>query len=203
METPRANLKLDEAQLFLGHLREQRGKDARAFAFYLSAFLNAAYSMTDLLAREAKTALKKGAERKKLAKTQFDTWYRDWVERLPADERKVWTLMEAQRRDEIHGLGAETVAETKPVPLERPSRAHPAFYAQMMGSPPAIFGDAWAEEKRRLGLPSWVEAWREAQIHHFTIEGERHDVVNTCERYVALLQRLLEDFHRSELSSAS
>ncbi len=203
METPRANLKLEEAQFFLGHLREKQGKDARAFGFYLSAFLNAAYSMTDLLKREVKTDLKKGAVKKKQAKTKFDEWKQNWVNGLPADERKVWVLMEAQRRGEVHGLGAKTFAETKAVPLDRPSRGHPAFYGQMSIAPPAIFGDAWAEEKRKLGLPSWVQAWREAQIHHFKIEGERQDVVQTCERYVTLLQRLLKDFHCSELASKS
>jgi len=202
IETPRTELKLEEAKFFLGHLKGEQGKDVQPFGFYLSALLNAAYSMTDLLGREAKTELKKGADKRKLAKMRFDEWYRAWVDGLPGDDHKVWVLMEAQRRDEVHGLGAETVAETKAVPLERPSRAHPAFYAQMISAPPAIFGDAWAEERRRLGLPSWVQAWREAQIHHFEIEGERQEVVKVCVHYVGVLQRLLADFHRSELASA-
>ena len=165
METPRTNLKLEETQFFLRHLRKEREKDARAFGFYLSAFLNAAYSMTDLLEREAKTELKKGAVKKKQAKTLFDSWYQKWFQGRPANEQKVWVLMETQRRGEVHSLGTETVAETKAVPLDRSSRGHPAFYGQMITAPPAIFGAAWAEEKRKLGLPSWVQAWRESQIH--------------------------------------
>ena len=201
METPRANLKFDEARYFLGHLGENRGKDARIFGFYLSAFLNATYSMTDLLAREVKTELKKGVEKKKQVKMQFDDWYEKWFEGLPPHEREVWVLMEAQRRGEVHGLGAETVVEKKAVPLDPPSRDYPTFYGQMVVAPPPIFGDKWTEERRKLGLPSWVQAWREAQIHHFTIEGERKEVVQTCEQYVTLLRRHLEDFHRSDLTS--
>jgi hypothetical protein len=67
---------------------------------------------------------------------------------------------------------------------------------------PEIYGDAWMEEKRRLGLPSWANAWREAQVHHFEVAGERHDVVETCQRYLTLLERLT-DFRRSSLADTS
>jgi hypothetical protein len=70
-----------------------------------------------------------------------------------------------------------------------------------LGNPAVLFGgdDAWAEERRRLGLPAWAAAWREAQVHHFEIAGERRDVVETCQRYLALLERLLTDLHSSQL----
>ena len=53
--------------------------------------------------------------------------------------------------------------------------------------PPAIFGDAWWEEKRRRGLPWWATVWRESQAHDFQIGGERYEVVRACIRYADLL----------------
>jgi hypothetical protein len=85
-----------------------------------------------------------------------------------------------------------------------PSRGNrAALYSFFMGSPPTLVGDAWMEERRRLGLPGWANVWREAQVHLFEVAGERRDVVETCQRYLALLERLLTDFHRSPLTATS
>lgn len=209
METSRAKFKLEEARFFLHHLREERGKVPpnwpQAFGFYLSAFLNAAYSVTECLEWEAKTELKKGAERKKQAKARFNEWREEWVKRLSPEERKVWDHMEEQRGAEVHSLGATTVTETKAVPIQHHPRSPASVYYffQNFMPPPALFADAWVEEKRKTGLPLWADAWWEAQVHHFEIEDERHEVVRTCERYIALLQRLLDDFLGSDLTSGS
>jgi hypothetical protein len=201
MKTTRARHKLGEAQFFLYHLRKERDRDAQAFSYFLSAFLNAAYSLVQVLEVETKRWLKERAENKKQAKAAFQLWFEDWVKALPRDEHEVWVLMEAQRRDEVHVLGAETVKETKAIPLE-PPRDNPAvFYTLLAGATDLFADDAWREELRRLGLPPWASAWREAQIHHFEVEGERRDVVETCQRYLALLDRLLNDIHESPLAS--
>ena len=201
MNTPRADLKLAEAGFFLGHLREERGRDARAFGFYLSAFLNAAYSMVQLLTLEAKTDLKRDAESKKRAKALFQKWYDEWVAKLGPEDRDVWALMVTQRRDEVHLLGARTVTETKGIPIE-PPRGNPAlFYTVYLSGASDPRPAEWIKEKERLGLPAWVNSWREAQVHHFEIAGERHDVVETCRRYLALLERLRADCHKSPLAA--
>ena len=70
-------------------------------------------------------------------------------------------------------------------------RVHPA-YQSMMISPPALFPDDTAKMKQRLGLLPWANAWFEALEHHSEIEGERWDVVKSCERYAALLERLVD-----------
>jgi hypothetical protein len=199
METPRAHHKLGEAQFFLHWIQREREGNPQWFGYYLSAFLNASYSFAQVLEVEAKRGLKEGAENKKQAKAAFRPWYANWVNTLSTEEHSVWVLMEAQRRDETHLLGAEAVKESRAIPLEPPKNNPAVFYSLMGGGPPAMFADAWMEEKRRLGLPPWVNAWREAQVHHFDIEGERQDVVKTCQRYLALLERLLTDFHNSPL----
>jgi|GEM_PF-2516506 len=198
MDTPRARHKLDEAGFFLQHLGKEREGDPAAFGYFLSAFLNAAYSLVKLLEVEVKRELKKDAENKKKAKAAFGPWYESWVKNLSREEHELWVLMEAQRRDEVHLLGAETVKETKAIPLE-PPRDNPALFYSFMGNSPALFSadDAWREELRRLGLPPWTRVWREAQVHHFEVAGERRDVVETCRRYLALLDRLLNDIHKS------
>lgn len=162
--------------------------------------MNAAYSFVQVLEVEGKRGLSAGAAAsRKQAKAAFRPWYENWLKNLPADEHQVWVLMEAQRRDEVHLLGAETVKEMKAIPVE-PSRGNrAAFYSFFMGSPPTLVGDAWMEERRCLGLPAWANVWREAQVHHFEVAGERRDVVETCQRYLTLLERLLTDFYHSPL----
>ena len=59
--------KLAEASFFLRHLTQEQGKTTLqrpedAFRFYLSAFLNAAYSAREYLERSAKDKLKEAAE---------------------------------------------------------------------------------------------------------------------------------------------
>ena len=206
MNTPRAQYKLGEAQFFLNHLRKEREGDPRAFGYFLSAFLNAAYSFVEVLTVEAKRGLSAGAAAsRKQAKAAFRPWYDNWVKNLSADEHQVWDLMEAQRRDEVHLLGAETVKETKGIPLA-PSTDHlSTFYglSRLVGPPNDDPPADWLEEHRRLGLAPWVRAWREAQVHHFEIAGERHDVVQTCQRYLVLLERLEVDFHTSPLATSA
>lgn len=173
MDTPRANYKFNEAHFFLLLLQEEPQRGEPAFGYYLSAFLNAAYSVVEVLEREVKTALKAGAEKKKEAKAKFDAWYDTWQAGLAEDDRALWSAMNIQRGEEVHKLGAQTVAETRIIPVDF-----------------------------RL-LPPGIIASREAKIHHFEIAGERQEVVDTCYRYERLLQRLLSDFHRSPLATVS
>jgi hypothetical protein len=77
MDTPRGKLKLDEARFFLSHLADSdtaSHREPRACNFYLSAFLNAAYSVTEMLEREMKRELRKGAGKKKTAGKAFGDW---------------------------------------------------------------------------------------------------------------------------------
>jgi len=210
MDTPRTLDKLEEARFFLWHLREENAKAERgpgsvqwprAFGFYLSAFLNAAYSVRKYLEVEAKTDLKRGATNKGQAKRRYDEWLKGWEAALPPDEGQIWKLMKEQRGAETHWERAKTVIETKAVTYRSrfEHRGHPAYYAPFFFGFPGDFGDPLAEEKRKLGLPPWATEWWEAQVHHFEMEDERRDVVQTCERYVKLLEKLVSDLDRSEL----
>jgi hypothetical protein len=139
-----------------------------------------------MLETEMQRALRKGAGRKKTIGVAFREWLAAWRDSLTLEEREVWTLIQEQRAAEVHKKGAETVADkTERVPLRPPRSGHPAYYnTSMMAGPPPIFGDAWHEEKRRLGLPPWADMWREAFVHDFKIGDERVSVVGTCERHV-------------------
>lgn len=214
MDTRRTLSKLEEARFFLWHLREENAKaergpgsswGPRAFGYYLSAFLNASYSVLQYLELEAKTELKRGATNKKQAKQRFNEWLADWIAALPADERQVWDHMEEQRGAETHRERAKTVTETKVVPYgpQFGYRGHPAYYGTFVFGGSPLFEDSFAEERQKLGLPLWATAWWEAQVHHFEIEGERRDVVQTCERYVKLLEKLVSDLDRSGLLPSS
>src|SRR5437899_1126177 len=120
IDTPRARFKLEEAEYFLGRLREQhrqlQGGSEKEFAFLLSAFLNADYTLTEILEREGKTALKKSAQNRGQAKRRYEAWKKKWVNDLVADDALVWELMEEQRWREVHEFGAKTELVTKPVP---------------------------------------------------------------------------------------
>jgi hypothetical protein len=193
VDTPRARFKLGEVGFFLVRLQERHREPQKGlpneFAYYLSAFLNAAYSLTEMLEREGKTALKAGAANRGRAKKQYETWKETWVNNL-ADDMVVWTLMEQQRWQEVHEFGAKTIPEKKIIPM----RPHGGIYGPFVVGPPAMYAESWLEHKRKLGLPSWADAWWEAQVHHFDVDGERQHVVSVCERYLHLLTRLLDEF---------
>ncbi len=192
---------MTETKFFLTHLLEDQGRrgkrGAAAFRYYLGAFFNSAYSVTEYLEREAKIKLKRGAvnnkQSNKQAKGKYTRLYSQWENRLSGEDRQVWDFMRSRRRDEVHTRRTKTATKVKIIPADdlSPNRLHPA-YQSMMVSPPALFPDDTVKMKRRLGLPPWVNAWFEAVEHHFEIEGERRGVVKTCERYVALLERLVE-----------
>ena len=192
--------KLTETKFFLTHLREEQGQHGRrgaaAFRYYLSAFFNSAYSVTEYLEFEEKRELKRGAvkhkQSSKQAKGKYTRLYSQWEDRLSGEDRQVWDFMRSRRGAEVHTRRTKTVTKVNIIPTDDLSRnrLHPA-YQSMMISPPALFSDDTVKMKRRRGLPPWVNAWSKALEHHFAIEGEQRDVVKTCGRYVALLERLV------------
>jgi hypothetical protein len=118
MDTPRTGHKFTEARSFFLSLSAEADQSSPDFRHYLSAFLNAAYSVVEILELEAKMALKAGADKPGKAKAKFNGWFAEWLAALPEDERTLWDTMEALRGSEVHRLGAETVMATRDTPAD-------------------------------------------------------------------------------------
>lgn len=186
MNTPRADYKLREAKFFLDHLKTENKKSVRndpeAFKYYLSAFLNAAYSVKQVLPTE--THIK--GER-------FNGWCKEWRQNLSSNDKKLIDFFEApetgQRGMEVHKLGAETLRKEKAVRAE----SLPGF--EVFGPPAFFYGEANVQAAREAGVPG-AQAWVYMQETVFKRDGEP-PVIQTCEGYVVLLERLLHDFQKS------
>jgi hypothetical protein len=137
----------------------------------LSDFLSKAYSVVDVL------------------KTETGQVYRGWVNawwgNCRADEQTLHDFMRKQRRAELHRLGAIVNLAQQEIPYEdyslrieaRRPRRPPA--ADAMHMPFGPFG---------LGRPTTV------QIDILMLGGE--EVTAKCERYLGLLEQMVEDFGR-------
>lgn len=204
--------KLVEASFFLRHITQEQEKTTLqsredAFRFYLSAFLNAAYSVRQYLARSAKDALKTSGAKKqesgKQAKAKYDKWEGEWIKNLSDTDKNVWELMGTNRRIEVHEIRVETIKEAKAVPADDFSTRNSYYYnfshasrflAAITAGGEGV--DPLTEEKRKLGLPGWCNAWTYAHKHHINICGEQVGVTAVCNQYYLLLQNLVADFER-------
>jgi len=160
------------ARFFFLHLTEKGDRfveDSEEFEFYLSAFLSAGRSVTFALQAEEKA--------------RYDSWYPGWERILAESERELFQFMNDQRVAEIHRGGADVQSEARMVPItevvERSPRTHPAYgfhwWAPPRTPPPAI-------GKR---------------IRFFELDGTREEVIATGDRYLKLLERLVEEFDQA------
>jgi hypothetical protein len=192
--TPRGVWKADEAEFFLSHLRQPSPSSTahrdplQPFAFYLSAFLNAAYSSREILRLEA---LQDNA----ITRDMFDDWRSRWEVALVEDDARIWTLMRETRRQETHLRGVPTVPVSGLTVLRPQQLWRGGIYGSfVMGSPPALTGQL-LDDETALALSSVVPL-RLASIPHFEIEGDRLEVVASCSQYLALLRRYIADLGR-------
>lgn len=117
----------------------------------------------------------------------------------------MWSFMTENRRAEIHTRRVETTKEMKAVPADDLSHSTsnpyyyraPALYAVIAAAGNEI-RDTLLEEKKKLGFPSWCNAWTYLDTHYVEINGERVRVVEICEKYLALLDTLIRDFERAD-----
>ena len=209
--------KLAEVLFFLSHLQQEQEKTTLqrqqdAVRFYLSAFLNAGFSVREYLEREATAWLRESARTKqqsgKQAKAKYPTWIADWKSRRSKEESVIWDLMTEHRRSEVHTSRVETTRESKAVPADHFSRHADPYYAYPpYGRAPAFyaaiaagdeFNDPFVEEKHKLGLPVWCNAWTYSEIHHINVNGKQVTVVEACQKYHQLLSALVQDFETIE-----
>jgi hypothetical protein len=129
MDTPQAWFKLDEARFFRDRLADKDDKlpmrEPLAFNFYLSAFLNACYSIVEKLEGEMTQQL--GLKRKRTIQGEkFTKWLADWSSELGPEEGAVWKRMELYRHDEVHREGG-----VFQYPQPRPSYENGARVSQL------------------------------------------------------------------------
>jgi len=185
VDTTRVTSKLEEVRFFLDHLSDVDGvwfqRTPEAFVFYWSAFLNAGYSVTELLGHAMAPTLRQRRFRGKTGKRVFQEWLDEWRERrLQPEERPVWDFMCVQRGAEVHREGATTVPETYVIPVAPPPARLSPNFALLTGfaGPPELLG---------------ATVLREAIRHNFPIGEERLEGLKACRCYVALLERLIDD----------
>jgi hypothetical protein len=171
-QIPNTQRKLREAKFFLGHVSKAGRSpqlDREDFYFYLSAFLSAGRSVTFALQSEEKAS--------------YDAWYSKWCQALGKDERELLRFMNDQRVAEVHVQGAKTQGDIEMVPLTQfESEYRPNSISWMVcgcdapGIPPPEMG---------------------IMVYYFEIKGKKENALNTCKRYLALLERLVREFDQA------
>jgi hypothetical protein len=197
MNFPRARWKLDEARFFLGFLDDMDDKlferRPRAFNFLLSAFLNATYSVREMVDLELTQQLRKQGQ-KGTGGVLAAKFLASWEAGLEPEDLKIWGWMPGQRHAEVHKKGVELHTAKKLEPVRRSpdyeyyaqGHYHPAYYMQMMSVSPALLG---IPLEQQVQVPPGV--WREALMHEFKVGEERRQVVGVCDQYCGLLEQLI------------
>lgn len=184
----RLDFKLREARFFLSELEVVNGQPARldpeAFAFFFSAFVSAAFSVTYMLRDES--------------------WFRSWVDALPdKPDRELMVEMESQRGAEIHAEGAALKRGTRTV--ERSwidslraeqlsgelTQHRVAVIATMLNRPAAVLAPGTAGPADAGGFVSYIEM-PDFQLE--VVEGRTENALELCRRLLRLLEQLVGDF---------
>lgn len=168
---PQLEKKLGEADTFLNHLRrESRRVGDVNFKDYLSAFLVPTRSITEPIGRSKK----------------HKPWFERWEANLDLAERQLLHTMTDQRRLEVHQDGADVAVEYKEIPINGEYRDE--FCTISVSAPPPTV----------TGTASPPAAVRRPVRYFLFRDGTRHEVVETCTHYYALLQRLVLEFRQAQ-----
>jgi hypothetical protein len=172
MKYPTAHRKIDEAKFFLEKMTEYAKRagprprsesDLRVTGFYASACISAARSVVSVLR----------VETGKSPKHRKSPEHKDWVLTLTPAEAEIAALAKDLRDAEVHNIGAELAHGSKLVLDDSPRM--PAQLASLGVSDTS---------ERYVGVLA-------AQIT--TVEGKsvRQDLVELCEKYIALVEKLV------------
>jgi hypothetical protein len=107
-------------------------------------------------------------------------WWSHWKASQSPEDLRLLNQMTKQRDNEVHKKGADVSHQVEDVPLSKieiPSALHAAYGSS--------FGEPWGEVK--VGM----------NVYYFMLEGKSVLVIETCKRYVALLERAVEDFSKA------
>ena len=167
-EVAKVSKKLREAKFFLGHMSQSAGS-TRLDHDHLEFYLSAFLS--------AARSVTHFFERKQ-QKTWWSQWKANRTSKSPEDLRLL-NHMTNQRDNEVHEEGADVSHQVEDVPvskIETASSLH-AAYAPSFGEP---FGEV------KIGM----------KVYHFILAGKPVPVIETCRRYVGLLESAVEDFRK-------
>jgi hypothetical protein len=111
---------------------------------------------------------------------ESQAWWGRWKAIQSAADILLLKQMTKQRDGEVHKEGADVSHQVEDVPLskpETPSGLHAAYAPS--------FGEPWGEVK---------VGWK---VYCFMLGGKAVPVIETCQRYVGLLERAVEDFSKA------
>ena len=167
MQLPATDKKLREARHFLEQMRvAATGVPVRAeeFEFALSAFLNAARNVTFAMQSEEKE--------------KYDAWFPAWKARLFADESSLLDDMKRQRNADQKTGGAHTSSSIQYVP----AAVRPSGHVDSAAGVSVV------------GIAGTLDVAVGRLVHEFNGRSGTRLVLPECQRYLALLERLTNDF---------
>jgi hypothetical protein len=171
--------KLAEAQFFLDRLEGEDvkiGVDTSPFRHYLSAFLSAGRSVTFALQKEAKTT--------------YSEWFPSWRESLLQDEQRLLAFMNDQRNLALkEGTGPAT------------PKQETAVIEEVVGIEFINGAPVFMKKARPPGRP-WARSVAIVHEWYFEVDGKPARVLDMCRRYVAILNRLVNEFPAFDRSSS-
>lgn len=164
-----AKKKIREATFFLRQLSKEAKTFTRnepeVFQFYLSAFLSAARSVTFAMQYEEKQ--------------KYDAWFPQWFSERTEDERNLMDFLKVQRNLEQKRGSTETSVSWEYIPVTD-FRIHEGkdlrFKCSWFGPPGTPIP--------HVGRP----------IHSFDLNCDVAEVTAVCNRYIDILNKLVQDF---------
>ena len=111
---------------------------------------------------------------------EYQAWWSQWKASQSPEDILLLKRMKEQRDSEVHKEGADVSHQVEDVPvskIETPSGLHAAYAPS--------FGEPWGEVK--VGM----------KVYYFMLEGKPVPVIETCQGYVGLLERAVEDFSKA------
>jgi hypothetical protein len=173
--------KLDEARFFYGHLVRERQRssrfDPREFRFYFSAFIQAARSVTWTLGNEEPE--------------KWKAWEPKWRARRSNEEQKLLDLTNELRLDEAKRGGANALVEWEEVALH-----------ELLALRSGDF-EPWRQvyHMHRRSLPGVPPPKVFRPAYYFEEEDGKQEVTALCERYLKVLEKVLNDFCADHLTA--
>lgn len=110
---------------------------------------------------------------------KYRAWWHQWKAGRKVADLQLLNQMTRQRDIEVHEKGADVVHQFEDVPLtkiETPSALHAAYAPS--------FGEPWGVPQVSL------------KVYYFTLAGASVNVIETCQRYVGLLQLAVAEFRK-------
>lgn len=173
-QIPKIQKKLREAQFFFRHVCDKEralNLESEALEFYLSAFLSAGRGVIGFFYEKQNK--------------QCRLWFREWKMALADGDRKLLNEMTRQRDAEVHKQGAEVHADFEMVPLMK-----------IMGPRGRnLYGPY---EFDAPGIPPSAMA---VKVLYFEMGDTKEEVIETCQRYVELLEKLVREFDQAPIAS--